>query len=253
MTRGLRVVESTWWLPRHAIPPTPSKLLDATASVDRRFLPQRFGPGDPPRSVEGRFPQGFASYWEEKIEQGVGIIRWLGRPPSLNWSMYFGPDDGHPRSVARLRAYAEADGLAPTATADLLSAVADALGCVYACAFVLKGWVLRRRVLLAAAGQSEESHLPAGTRWLGLPAEVPWLSWVGGAYAELLAGIGVHPDGRRIIGAADAYPAEAGSGAHPAFPMDLVAKRPDDRFAAVAPSVEAVTLPPLAQPFDVAT
>jgi hypothetical protein len=241
VTDHIEVVELTWWIPRGSLPTTAEPVIRALRAYDA-FLPRRYGPGDPPRlGTGGTDASGFSDYWQSKVADGVGLLHWTGTPPVYDSTLYFGPETVDPEGVARLRTYAGKAGIPVDVAVRVLSEIGESLGCIYGSANVLAGWRVSRGALVSTSGQSQESALPAGTRWLGLPPEPPWLSWLGAAYAKAL----LRPDSSsdRLIGSSTRYPSEGLVSRHAPFPEKYVARRADPRFASTPPSLPARVIP----------
>ncbi len=142
----------------------------------------------PPSTMETDGPDKFAAEWRDRLELGY-FTQWTGRPPIFRVSVGF-PDrrtDVEPgfRS-ATLACYLDADYATRESdeTATAFARVGSELGSFYGCAYLLSGWRFSRGILSMNAFSSDQSPLPSGSRWIGIPPGNPWLEWFGGAYLE---------------------------------------------------------------------
>jgi len=67
---------------------------------------------------------------------------------------------------------------------ETFASLAEGLGAFYAAGFVQRGVVAGRRP--GFDSQTEETPLPRGLLWTGLPHEPTWLSWFGRPYRDLV-------------------------------------------------------------------
>ena len=107
---------------------------------------------------------------------------------------------------------------------------------------------MSRGILLFNPQTSEDSLLPKGAPWIGIPPGSPWLAWFGPDYVPYVGpramdeGLGT---GVGLLWRSHPAPAtmDVAVANQPALPDELIATRPDPRFWGVPPSVPAVVIP----------
>ena len=248
------VVEMTWWLPPSVVNSSPSRIVAALTSSFPSARPVRFGLGDPPPStMETDGPDKFAAEWRDRLELGY-FTQWTGRPPIFRVSVGF-PDrrtDVEPgfRS-ATLACYLDADYATRESdeTATAFARVGSELGSFYGCAYLLSGWRFSRGILSMNAFSSDQSPLPSGSRWIGIPPGNPWLEWFGGAYLEAAPESAPATSTRHARGILVRHalaPSRGDDELHAGWAVreEYLARREDPRFLGVPPSAPAVVLLP---------
>jgi hypothetical protein len=245
------VIELTWFVPVKSVPQTGGDLL---ATIDRDFpqaRPVRFGMGDPPTFwMDREGAAEFEAEWSRRRDSGF-FIHWTGRRPFLDGSFAF-PDlktkDEPGLRCGRMQWYLDeaAVQVEPEPLVQAFAAIARDLEAFFGSAYRLEGWELRRNVLLQNVIDGQSSPMAAGPRWLGIPPGNPWLTWFGSAYTNVLGPI--LADAGSSFGGTLVRRTVAPTGPDDptnllAVPEELLARRRDPKFHAVAPSEPASSLP----------
>jgi hypothetical protein len=248
----VEVLELEWWMPLDHVPSDPAPIHGVLERLAPGVLPERYGPGDPPRwRIRDGDRRGFEAWWREMDPRSGGAI--------LAWQCAVVPSHGvliaaappfDPGSIpaGRLKMTVPADTLSAPVAADLLATVAGMLGSIHGSASRLSGWTSWRGGLVPGSG-SESAGQPLGTEWIGLSPTIPSLAWIGPAYEESLAGwlaaVPTAPSGDAIVaGPVDRLLTQAEARDQlPPLPADLVARRRADLPPAAPPSLAAVRIP----------
>jgi hypothetical protein len=246
------IVEMTWYVAPGRGPGDADKLLDLLSTIAPWAKPTRFGPGDPPmHRIADDDLRPFSRLWTEKAEDGLGI-NWLGREPHLFGSYWFEArrpiQPGEPLPIEKMtwlvnRAWADHD---PSAIAQLFADIAQGIGSFYGCAYILDGWIKRGRTIMLNVDTSDQSSLPSGDRWLGIPPGAPWLAWFGAEYVQLLGPL-LEPSAVAVGDGAlfrRSLPPirEADDGPVLDLPEEVLARSKDPRFD-IPPSLPALLIP----------
>jgi hypothetical protein len=238
-SRLVDVAELTWYWPLYRAPSW-RELREVLSLNLEAALPMRYGPGDPPRYAGAPGQPTFAQEWERLIGVEWGaILEWRGRPPVFACTMMW-PDarSSDPRLVASLaiRLDAQVDN-GRGGHESLLATIGIATDGLFACTYTLRNWRVRGGALFANVHDSDQSPLPRGGRWLGLPPDAPECAWFGRDYLPALKAD------------VEGFQPETGvacpRGSWPESVQDLCARRRDPRFPGVPPSEPAQLIPAL--------
>lgn len=194
----MRILGMQWFLPlRSDTCLSGQEFLALVRHVCPAALPRRFGDCEPfayeLRQQESLFCQAWPGR-EKDIAWRSGLF-WSTKSPCLSGSMFLAGSEAR-------RGRAQGDPcLRISTTWDLrdnernarqiermvegFAALAEELGAFYAAGFVQRDVVAGR--CPGFDNQTEQSPLPRGLLWTGLPHEPTWLSWFGRPYRDLVA------------------------------------------------------------------
>lgn len=249
------IVQMTWFFTSRATPTDAGPLLTALRRVLPEGLPTRFGSGDPPRhKVAGGDLTAFDAEWRRLAAEDAGQgLNWRGSsgvPSASMWYPDLRPDDRYEGSpISRLQmSTVETFVRSDVERIARLFVNIAAIGAFYACAFVLQRWLLDRGTLYFSGHESDDSPLPQGKRWIGIPPGSPWLAWLGREYSALLGDIvGPYAErhGHGLLIRTSHDPQASTLGPLINWPEEVLARRRDPRFPGVPPSEPATVIPSL--------
>ena len=191
-------VQLDWFTTRSpGDPELPRRFLQLIRSLVPEALPRRYGSFEPlSLRFEGETAdEDFISAWVKEAGAWPPMLFWTARRPSFGGSAFLSPRvdrDPPPPGVPISHVSVRLDGRALARDDELrerivqlLTAVATALGCIYAAGSVHRDLLLKRG-RESADSRTEAGPMPGANRWVGLPAAPTWLAWFGRPYADLV-------------------------------------------------------------------